>query len=128
MIQYKIENEYFKVYFRKNMIPYEISLYDLGATIDWRIFEFESKVILAKNVSHWTLHLMVDKNLSIEFAYEFQEVIKKLCLDNKIDWVETEKALIICDEYRSLRAKVKYKSKHEITEIKRFLKEKYNLT
>ncbi|MHA7109916.1 hypothetical protein ACRTDU_07300 [Sunxiuqinia elliptica] len=138
MIRHEIKNEYLKVYLRENSSPYSIPLCELGQTTDWRVAVIDDEKIIAKNISKWTLHLFTDKNLTIEFAREFQRIVKKNCPTNTINWEETEKAIIIYDEYRRLSANVKEEKigvfsslknydKNAYKEIIKKLKKKYNL-
>lgn len=138
MVRHELKNQHLDVYYRHNGSAYSISLSQLGNGIDWRIAEVKNELILCKNVSEWTLHLMSDKDLTIEFALGFQELVKKYCPNNTIDWTETERAILIYNEYRKLRDELNLSrgnklsrigDNNEIERLKivRFLKEKYHL-
>lgn len=138
MIKHQISKGYLKVYFRANDQPYSISLDELGETVNRRIAECQTEIIIANNVSKWTLHLMTDKNLSLDFVRDFQKIVKEYCPDNNINWDVTEKAIAIYDEYRTLRSQIKPTSNNgfvslmdyeidAIIGIIKSLKEKYQI-
>lgn len=102
MLNYEIINDYIKIPYSNKRPRYSVELRKLGESIDWRIVEYYNEPIIVKNVSHWVMHLFVSKNLSVEFAIEFQELIKKLCPENKIDWIATERAIKMHEAYRLL--------------------------
>ena len=106
MIKHELKNNYLKIFYRNNDHPYSISIEELGESTKWRVAVSESNKIEIENVSKWTLHLLTDKNLSVDFAKDFISLIKTYAPDNKIDWGKTEKAIIIFDEYRQMRSKI----------------------
>lgn len=109
MIKYEIVNEYLHIFYRDEYDYYPISLIELGDKINWKLECRDEKIVL-NNVSERTMHLMRDKNLSIEFAKEFQKIIQKYSPKNEIDWKNTDIAINIYNEYRKLTAGLKNKS------------------
>ncbi len=120
MIKFEISNGNLRIFYQNEYEPYSISLVELDEVIDCIVADCRDERIIVKNVSKWTLHLMTTKNLSIEFAREFQEIVKTNCPNNEIDWSQTEKAIIIYDEYRKLRSKVGNKNNDKFSSLKDF--------
>ena len=107
MIKCELKGEYLKIFYRNIDDPYSISIFELGESINWRVAESGENKIIVDNVSRWTMHLLCDKDLSIEFAKDFMSIVKKYAPDNEINWAATERAVIIYDEYRKIRSDIK---------------------
>lgn len=117
MIKHELKNDYLKIFYRNDDHPYSISIQELGDCSNWRVAESGDNKIVLKNVSRWTLHLLTDKNLSVDFAKYFTSLIKKYVPDNEINWERTEKAIKIYDEYRQMRSKIDIRDENGFSKL-----------
>ncbi|MFT5823997.1 MAG: hypothetical protein ACI8ZM_005263 [Crocinitomix sp.] len=128
MIKHSLKENLIYISIGKIDFSYRIPVKKIGNTIDWKIGEKETKGIVVKNVSAWTLQLFTKKTTEEKYIKQFKSIVQEHCSDNTIDWEATLLAANIQNEYNWL-VRTNSTAEEKITEdeIISNLKKKYKL-
>ncbi|MBU2018735.1 MAG: hypothetical protein KJ941_03730 [Bacteroidetes bacterium] len=128
MIKHSIKEDIIYVSIDKMDFNYRIPIKKIGSTVDWKIGEKETKGIVVKNVSTWTVHLFTTKTLEDKYIEQFKIIVQENSANNKIDWDSTFLAINIQNEYNwMVETNKKVAKKISEEEIVLNLKKKYKI-
>ncbi len=128
MIKHALKDDLIHLSINKIDFSYRIPVKKIGNTIDWKIGKKDTKGIVIKNVSAWTLNLFTNKTTEDKYIKQFKSIVEEYASDHTINWEETLLAVSIQNQYNWLitsnNTAEKKISEDEIISI---LKKKYKL-
>ena len=128
MMKHSIKDNTLNLSIDKVDFSFRIPLKKIGNSIDWKVGNKESKGIVIKNVSTWTLQLFTKKVTEDKYIKQFVKIVQDQSPENKINWKDTLLAVNIQNNYNWLVAKNKTaEEKLSEEEIISSLKKKYKL-
>ncbi|NOQ72695.1 MAG: hypothetical protein GQ574_11865 [Crocinitomix sp.] len=102
MIKHTLKENLIYIAIGKKDFSYRIPVQKIGNTIDWKIGAKETKGILIKNVSTWTLQLFTKNITEEKYIKQFKSIVQEHSPNNTIDWEATLLAATIQNEYNWL--------------------------
>lgn len=126
MIKHDLKDNQLHISIEGKDFSYRIPLNKIESTINWKIGNDKSNVIKVNNVSKWTMKFFTNNFTTIAHVRFFKGIVAQYVPDNKIDWIETEKAINIQSHYNNLVLDLK-KEKLSDNQIIAKLKKKYDL-
>ncbi len=128
MMKHSIKEDVLHLSIDKKDFSYRIPVKKLGNSIDWKVGNKESKGIIIKNVSTWTLQLFTKKVTEDKYIKQFVKLIQDQSPKNNINWDDTLLAVNIQNNYNWLVEKNKTaEEKLSEEEIILSLKKKYKI-
>lgn len=128
MIKHALKDNLLSISIAKKDFSYRIPIGKLDNTIDWKIGESGTEVIVMKNVSTWTLQLFTKNITEDKYVKQFKDIVEEHSPKSKINWDDTLLAVTIQNKYNWLiSTNEKAEKKISENEIILNLKKKYNL-
>jgi hypothetical protein len=99
MIKHSLKDDLVYISIGKIDFSYRIPLKKIGNTIDWKIGAKDTKGIVLKNVSTWTVQLFTKNTTEPKHIKQFQSIVQEYSKKNSIDWETTFMAVNLNNDY-----------------------------